>query len=364
VFTADWAVQPRAPIAPTELELFPDEADEPIWTAAKRQQVCDVLNVLPTLADRAQALPVYRALIDDALRVLSGLPGCERAFTQLTVQPLSPDDPATADRRGPDDGPDYAPRPQLRAYLDQLDGRALNRYLYRAVAVDGAHNRSVPGPVGTPVRLPNVTPPRPPTVTAVTAGARSLTVAWASNREPDLAEYRVYRADAATGAVDVRLMTLVATVAAEPDPTARPATVTWTDAPLPGLVDRWYRLVAVDRPDPDPRGGGGNASAPSPAVRARALQPPPSPPLLASPIWDPAHTSVELSWELDDPALLPRVERRRGEGDPWTVVLDGLAPGTTAATDTPTDPAGGYEYRIRVRDHIRQQAVSELVPTP
>ena len=74
-------------------------------------------------------------------------------------------------------------------------------------------------------------------------------------------------------------MTQVAIVAADPDPAARPAAVEWTDQPVPGLTDFYYRVIAVDRPDPvDPRGGGGNVSEPSMIARGRAKQPaPPGP---------------------------------------------------------------------------------------
>ena len=104
--------------------------------------------------------------------MLANLPGNEKAFVQLTVVGLDAADAANADRRGPDDPANYAPRAALRAYMDTLDGRATNRYLYRAVYVDAAQNRSAMGPIGTPVRLPNVVPPRAPAITRVTGGDR------------------------------------------------------------------------------------------------------------------------------------------------------------------------------------------------
>src|SRR6185503_12227002 len=153
VFAADWAQRPRAALQPNEAARFPDPAVEPTWTGAKRQLVCDALNVLNAIpktdAGRGRALAAYRALSDDALRVLTNMPGCEKAFVQLTVRALDASDAATADRRGPDDPANYVPRAVLRAYLDTLDGRATNRYLYRAVYVDSAQNRSAMGPIGT-----------------------------------------------------------------------------------------------------------------------------------------------------------------------------------------------------------------------
>lgn len=366
VFAADWSLRPRAALQANDAARFPDPAAEPTWNAVKRQLVCDGLNALnafpKTAAGRQQALAAYRALSDDALRVLTNLPSCEKAFVQLTLRALNGDDAGTQDRRGPDDPANYAPRAALRAYIDTLDGRATNRYLYRAVYVDAAQNRSSMGPIGTPVRLPNVVPPRAPAITKMIGGDRRITLRWASNREADLLEYRVFRTDRKDAAEDVRRMMQVAVVAANADPAARPAAVEWTDQPVPGLKDFWYRVVAVDRPDPiDPRGGGGNVSEPSPIAQGRARQPAPSRPVMQAATWNGAHTSVQVAWQLDDPFLVPRLERRVDEGDAWRPAAGALAAGAQSAVDTPPDPASTYEYRVRVRDHVNQQAVSEPV---
>jgi hypothetical protein len=114
----------------------------------------------------------------------------------------------------------------------------------------------------------------------------------------------------------------------------------------------------------DPRGGGGNVSQPSTAVRARAQQPVPEAPMVEAPTWDHHHTTVTVTWQSGDPFLVPRIERRRGEGDPWRAPMDWLPAGTTTAQDVPPDPGASYEYRVRLRDHIGQQACSEPVPTP
>ncbi|HEU0138914.1 MAG TPA: hypothetical protein VFQ79_04355 [Bryobacteraceae bacterium] len=368
VFAADWALQPRPDLQPGDAARFPDPVAEPTWNLAKRRTVCTALNALNAFpksdAGKQQALLAYRALSHDALRVLANMPGCEKAFVQLTVKALDPADAATADRRGPDDALGYVVRPGLRAYTDKLDGRATNRYLYRAVYVDAAQNRSAMGAVGTPVRLPNVVPPRAPVLTKVTGGDRRITLSWASNREPDLLEYRVFRAETKDDAGDLRLMQQVGTVAADPDPALRPAAEQWDDSPVPGLKDFWYRIVAVDRSDPvDPRGGGGNVSQPSSIVRGRAQQPPPAPPIVQTAVWNTGHTAVQVSWQISDPALVPRLERRQNEGEPWLVAAGWLAPGTLDATDTPPDPALPYQYRVRVRDHAGQQAESQPVAT-
>jgi hypothetical protein len=355
VFQADWARRPRGALNPNDAARFPDPAAEPPWTAAKRAAVAAALDALDALraagATREAALSAYRALEDDALRVLAGLPGNERAFTQVTLQPLDPADPATADARGPDDAANYAPRPALRRFLDRLDGRARNRYLYRTLYVDRAENRGPPGPVGTPVRLPRVAPPRAPVVTKVLAGERAITLHWASNREPDLLEYRVFRAATAAEAADLRGMAQVAVVAAAADPAARPASVAWTDA-VPGLRDFFYRVVAVDRPDPDPRGGGGNVSAPSAAVKGRAVDTlPPTPPawLRAERL---AAGPVELAWRTDEADVTCRVQRRL-PGGVWrdaSPPLAAAAPPFDFAFTDPAPPLPECEYRVLATD--------------
>jgi hypothetical protein len=70
---------------------------------------------------------------------------------------------------------------------------------------------------------------------------------------------------------------------------------------------------------------------------------------------------VQVDWRLDDPFLVPRLERRIDEGHAWAAVAGALAAGTERAVDTPPDPASPYEYRIRVRDHVGQQAVSDPI---
>lgn len=352
VFAADWAQRPRAALQANDTARFPDPATEPTWNAAKRQLVCDTLNALnaipKTEAGKAQALGVYRTLSDDALRILTNLPGNERAFVQLTLQALDAGDPATADRRGPDDPANYTPRPALRAYTDTLDGRATNRYLYRAVYVDAAQNRSAMGPIGTPVRLPNVVPPRAPAISKVIGGDRQITIRWASNREVDLLEYRVFRADVKDAAEDIRRMTQVAVIAADPDPAARPPAVEWTDQPVLGLKDFWYRVVAVDRPDPiDPRGGGGNVSVPSASVRVRAFdQTPPNPPLFTEAVWAPS--GIRLTWTAPPPSARLLVEWKPDSESHFTAASVWLPPGTTTFFHLNGRTFENHAYRLKV----------------
>jgi hypothetical protein len=277
LFKTDWVERrSRQPLSPSQTQFFPSPAIEPRWDSPKRQQVANELNRLDDFdQDVEGAMAYYRELSNDALRVLAGLPGNERAFTQLTIQPLDPDDPSNADRRGPDSPDGYVPNPNLRAYEDSLDGRSTNRYFYRAAYADGAHNRSDLSLSSPPVYLPNVVPPHTPIITRVLGGDSQITLTWASNREPDLASYRLYRTYGERDACDLRLMTLVHTEIVSPgDPATRPPEISWSDTPVEGNVTIYYRFVALDEAQ--------NASSPSAPVAARAFDSSPPDP----PVWD------------------------------------------------------------------------------
>ncbi|HEX2079265.1 MAG TPA: hypothetical protein VHG08_16180 [Longimicrobium sp.] len=351
LFQADWARRPAGPLDALDADLFP-----PGWNAAGRQQVADALDHLDTLAAapgadedavgaaRRQAMAYYRQLSDGALRVLAGLPGNEGAFVQLTIQPLDPADPASANRRGPDNADGVVLDPNQRAYVDTLDGRATNRYFYRAALVDGAHNLGPLGPSTPPVYLPNVAPPRAPVITKVLGGDRRITLRWASNREPDLAEYRVYRTDREEAARDIRLMERVHTEPVSPgDPATRPAELAWDDAPVPGLTSLYYRLVAMD--------DAGNVSAPSPVFAGRAFDDSrPPPPTWEPPVAGTLPGEITLSWTSAIPDLRCLVQRRRAGAATWEVVSSWLPRGTYVYTDQGRSPSLQYEYRLRVMD--------------
>jgi hypothetical protein len=302
LFKTDWERRGASGsgLDPNQTELFPSE-----WTAAKRQQVAAELNQLNAFdhdSGKAAAMAYYRALSNDGLRALAGLPGNERAFTQLTIQPLDPADPGNANRLGPDNPADFVIDPGLRATIDTLDGRSRNRYFYRAAYVDGAHNRGPLGLASPPVYCPKVVPPRAPVITRVLGGDRQIGLNWASNREPDLVEYRVYRADSEPLLRDVRLMTLVHTELVGPgDPQVRPAQVSWADATVEPLTDYYYRLVAVD--------GSQNVSMPSSVVGGRAYDyGPPVEPTWIRAEWvklDPAGN--EHTWSDPQADLIPAV---------------------------------------------------------
>ncbi len=340
------------------------------------------LDEAPLLTDKESpwAIPLYQTLSDNGLRALTILPGNETAFAQITINSLDsyeadPNVPIQLrwrDRRGPDNPDDFPLYPDptaRRAYIDTLDGRSTNRYFYRAAFVDGAHNQGALGLVGPAVYLPNVVPPRAPVITKVLGGDRQITIKWASNREPDLAEYRIYRADNEEATRDLRLMALVHTeLVPSGDPAARPAEVSWTETPIEGLVTFYYRLVALD--------GAQNLSAPSRVVAGRATaSTPPAPATLQSAQWikiDAAgnelpwtDTSPELipavrvQWLGDNPSFAYLVQRRTGPSDFWKTVMPWMS--TQFYRDTSVDAVEDYEYRVLTRKPSGQFSASAAV---
>jgi hypothetical protein len=364
LFKVDWSQRPRPGLDASQVQFFPDTTAEPRWDNAKRQQVATELNALNGFghdaAGSTQAMAYYRGLSNDALRVMAGLPGNERAFTQLTAQPLDPDDPANADRRGPNDPDTYTSNPDLCAYMDTLAGLSTNRYFYRAIYVDGAHNRG-PFSLSSPsVWLPNVVPPRAPSLTKALGGDRQITLRWASNREPDLVEYRVYRADSEESARNQRLMTHMYTeVVAAGDPMARPAEVSWTDRPVAPFQTFFYRVTAVD--------DASNQSIPSAVVRGRAYRED----LPDAPEWiSGTHqvvggaTVVQLVWTLSE-NLAVLVQRQPQGSMQWSTLGTWLPAGTTTFDDTTADPTEQYTYRLRSRDSVGTLSdVSDILGVP
>lgn len=341
LFQTDWErrATDSSNVDPNHTHLFPAE-----WDATKRAQVANELNHLNTFnhdADKAKAMVYYRGLSNDGLRALAGLPSSERAFTQITILPLDPNDPSNANRLGPDNTAGFAIDSSLRAYIDTLDGRSTNRYFYRAAYIDGAHNRSSLSLSSPPVWLPNVVPPRTPVITKVRGGDRQVTIKWASNREPDLVEYRIYRTESEHAARHLRQMTHIHSIAVTAAPETRPATIEWTDENVPALVPLYYRTVAVD--------DAGNVSAPTPSITVQAYDDSrPAPPL-----WEPPITTDEgvmLRWTLNDSTHRPLVQRRSQFAQSWTNLTSWLTAGSHEVLDKTREDGRTYLYRIRVRD--------------
>lgn len=349
LFKTDWTHRPREPLAPDQLKYFPTEVDEPNWTETKRRQVALELNSLNSFVDddegKAQAMIFYRGLSNDGLRVLAGLAGNERVFSQITIKPLDPDDSANANRLGPDNPTGFPIDSALRAYIDILDGRATNRYFYRAAYTDGAHNRSELSLSSSPVYLPNVIPPRTPVITKILGGDRQIILRWSSNRESDLSEYHVYRADTKEAARDLRLMTQVhIEIVPAIEPSLRPAEITWSDTPIPGLVNFYYRIIAVDSAK--------NVSEPSSFVTARSFDSSrPEPPTWETTQLGATPNSIILFWSTSITDFRCLVQRKHVGLIDWENISGWLPKGHYTFEDHDRDIDKEYNYRLRVLDN-------------
>lgn len=216
LFLEDYASRPKAPADPdlnissADLSIFPDEALEPLWDQLKRDTIATELNALNAVtraaANAKAALPAYRDLSNDALRVLGGLSQVDKAFSQVTLKALDPDDASNDDKRGPDNPDNYPLSGSLRAYIDTLPGKARNRYFYRAAYVDGAENVSAMSQSSVPVYLPDVAPPKSPKISKATGGDREIRLEWAASPEKNLTRIRMYRTSDKDAARDIRLM--------------------------------------------------------------------------------------------------------------------------------------------------------------
>jgi WD40 repeat protein len=153
------------------------------------------------------------------------------AFLPLTDSPLPATDPLLAD-----------PQPGWLHWSAPLDGSAPGRHFLRIRVVDAAGNAGPPGPATLPIVVPDGRRPRPPQLRRAVGVDRAVWLQWDVSDAG--AQYRVYRAQLATGAApDVRDMTLVATL---PDTRCpEPVAVFAGQARLPGPQSK--ELVAVYR---------------------------------------------------------------------------------------------------------------------
>ncbi len=94
-------------------------------------------------------------------------------------------------------------------------------------------------------------PPSPPGGLKVDAGVKSCILSWKENREPDIKEYRVYRAAAADGPYEL---------------VAKTKKTEWTDKGLPYDATYYYRLTAIDN--------GSLESKESPSLKVKTLSKP------------------------------------------------------------------------------------------
>jgi hypothetical protein len=290
---------------------------------------------------------VYRALTEP-----NGDEPPRERYRLLTPEPLQPDDDTYGDIAEPGHAPANL---NLMAYHDILDGKSTSRYYYRVRAVNAAGTRSDWSDAIGPVACPDVVPPRPPVITKVLGGDQQITLRWASSREPDLAEYRVYRAETKEASEDLRLMRLVHMEAETREPAERPAEVEWNDRERPGVVTFYYRVVAVDAAD--------NVSAPSPAVAGRAHDlARPEPPTWEQAQWlrnQAGQDVIRLVWVVGEPGMRCIVQRKATDELSWRSVTGWLVepiesrPGPPEAwafafEDETAQTHNSYRYQVKV----------------
>jgi len=311
---------------------------------------------LDLLATGGVDLAVHRARTADEQRLelqqLALDPAHIEAFRLVTPQPLS-------STGGP------------MQYRDALPGALQNRFVYRVRAVDPGGTLAPWPPITTAtcvvVDLPGVPPP-PPTWADASFPPGAVALRWTPNAGPELRGYRLYRADDATAAEDVRSMTpLFGTVQNEGggsvvgvtvtrDATGAIASVTELaagDRPAGRLVQYvdhgarpgrpvYYRLVAEDS---------GGSRSPASELLAVTLPKtlPPEPPVWGVPATTPGE--VALQWTAAEDDLECLVMRRTG-GAIWRPLGPWGPPGDFALTDTAVEAGTEYEYRVRVRDRI------------
>ena len=209
---------------------------------------------------------------------------------------------------------------------DTLDGRGLGRFVYRVRSVDASGNAGPWSAVFPLVETRDVTAPAVPTLTSVLGGENRITTQWSAGTEPDLAEYRIWRADTREALDDVRRLEPTATVPAD--------THRFDDEGLPGLRTFYYRVAAVD--------AAGNVSPATPATAARVVDTTPP----APPAWMAAERTargVRLAWRATEAGLTCVLQRRPLGGGVWRDVSGALEP---------DEPAG----RLRAsRPHARSR---------
>lgn len=173
--------------------IFADDADFDEWFATldldsgttiahmfPKKETTAWQNMTPIW--RKWADRFYPALTNDELNVIGMRAGNEKAFALITGKPISEN-----------------------RYTDSINGIVKNRYYYRLRLInDALSESSIWGSLSDPIVPPIVMAPRQPVFTKVEAGDRQVTLHWALNREPDLKEYLLYRAETKKELEDLR----------------------------------------------------------------------------------------------------------------------------------------------------------------
>ncbi|MBB3189211.1 hypothetical protein [Halomonas cerina] len=341
-------------------------------TEPQREEIVSVLNILHGEVKQAATFEVafehYQGLEPDTLQVIAALPHNQGVYSQITIDPLDPEE--HPNQKGPDYQEGDPTGSQWCAWIHAFDGRSRRRYFYRTGNVDKAHNRSgtlsYPTP---PVQAIDTVAPKAPVVTKAVAGHYdndqpddgAITLRWTANPEPDIAMYLVYRTQDKALTRDVRLMGKpVATV---PQP-AHTRQLEWADESRPAGARQYYRLVAVDQSDKHSR------ASRSMAAQAFDLKPP-EPPTIDVLKWvlvdsdgnlhphDASvpdnktwRSAVQVSWSSSNANLRSLVQVRVGSGGRFQNASGWLESGLYKFIHFTDNIDFVLEYRLKVRNNI------------
>jgi len=302
---------------------------------------------------------IYRALEDPQG---SGPPDDEDArYVLITPEPLRPDEHGDVAEPG-----HPTAKGDLLQYRDTLDGKSRSRYYYRvrAVSVSGTPG-DFSDPIG-PVQCPDVVGPRAPVITKVVGGDREITIVWAANAGDSVTDHRIYRADNAKSAQDVRAMELMT---AEPKLSDTTGEWTWTDMLVRAQLTYFYRVVAVD--------SAGNLSRSGPPIAASAFDiTPPDPATWQQAIWVKVdqdgieHSwsetvtlftpAIRLDWIVVAPTIESLVQRRIGDALLWETITSWQRIDCSFRDET-VSVQSDYRYRVKTRKANGHTSVSETV---
>lgn len=302
--------------------VFADDTGFADWLAefdpnlTESKMISDVDNHLD--AWRVWAKRFYAQMTDAQVQNLASLEGNEEAFRRLNVQAIA------------------------ETHLDdKFDGRGRGMYLYRVRTIDAAGNESDwrQSEAFPPVHIFDVTPPATPKIASVLAGEKSITITWRANREADLKEYRVWRAESEAALSDIRRMPHFAVIS----PTSAAAQEIWMDTNVVPATDYFYRMAAVDE--------NGNMSLPTSILQGRAIDTSvPPPPTWEQPQAGPEPETIVLSWTHNDTNLTCLVQRRELSATDWQNLSAWLPRGEYSYSDEQRDSTVAYEYRLLVID--------------
>lgn len=301
-------------------------------------------------------------LSDPDLQTLASLPENEGAFRCINETPVTG-----------------------TSYTDAFDGRGRGVYLYRIAAIDAASNLGALSDALPPVHIYDVTPPETPRLISVLGGEQLAALAWQANREPDLAAYHLWQAEAAEALADVRRREPIAVIV----PTPGAIVERYLDTGLTGGVTYYYCLAAID--------DNGNRSEPTPVRAARAVDTlPPEQPQWERAEWirldprgneygydDPEAVAagyrahIALQWLAAESGTTATVERNMG-GRTWMPITQALSPVDPSDLDREEarrfryyDAGAGIDgpnrYRIRLQDqagNINLTAAEEIEVSP